>query len=111
MATGAKRMHALPVVMLTAGVALQNLIPSTRASIVAGDAIGDFVVLLLALAVVAFVVIIAHAVIRAAQHYRDFKHEAEEANQAIEARRVQHLKGLKGKMAQPFVPQDHQAAI
>eukprot|EP00892_Ulva_mutabilis_P004434 jgi/Ulvmu1/2362/UM013_0210.1 len=103
----AVRLFAVIVLMLIA----MNLIPSTRESIVAGDALGDFVALLLALAVVAFVVIIAHAFIRAAQHYRDFKLEAKEANAAINARREEHLHNLQARMAKPFVPQDRPAAI
>lgn len=91
--------------------AVQNLIPSTRESIVAGDALGDFVALLLALAVVAFVVIILHGIIRASQHFRDLKLEAKEANAEIEQQRMDHVAGLERKMAAPFVPNDDHAAI
>lgn len=90
---------------------LQNLIPSTRESIVAGDALGDFVALLLALAVIAFIVILINAAIRAAHHFRDYKLEAAEAVEQIEARRKAHVADLEQKMAAPFVPQDHHSAI
>lgn len=91
--------------------AVQNLIPSTRESIVAGDALGDLVALLLALAVVAFVVIILHGIIRASQHFRDLKLEAKEANAEIEQQRMDHVAGLERKMAAPFVPNDDHTAI